>query len=254
MKYYFLVTYLPEIKRDDKKIRLGFADLLGERDFIPARDWKEIERLQLGRDIFLLERLLSGKDVEVPYTLYDRQFWIDQIKAPSEAPPFLEGFLRERAAEKTFGPEEVNRLYALYYHHVIETTSNPFLREYFSFERLLRNVLAAVRARKKGLSPADHLLGNGDEILEQLGRSNAEDFGLGQELPWIERLTATTDPLGLEETQEQILWEYIDRRTANRYFDFEVVLAYLLKVQILERRLALSEEQGMEIVRQLEGE
>jgi hypothetical protein len=136
--------------------------------------------------------------------------------------------------------------------HAILTASNPFLKEYLAFEKLLRNVLAAIRARRKGLPPSDHVLGEG-EIVEQLGRASAEDFGLGQEIPWIERLVEARDPLQLEDTIEQILWDYLDEQTTQVYFDFEVILAYLLKLQLLEKRLALSEERGMEIVRHLEG-
>jgi len=252
MKYYFLVTYLPEIQRDDKKLKLRFADLLAEQYYIAPEDWRQIELVLLARDFLLLEKLLSGKDTDMEHTLYEKEFWKEQIKAPKEVPDYLEAFLQTFAEEKTFGPEEVNQLHEIYYDHAIRTTTNPFLKEYLAFEKLLRNVVAAVRARRKGLPPSDHILGEG-EIIEQLGRSSAEDFGLGQDVPWIERLVETRDPLQLEDTIEQILWDYIDEQTTQVYFDFEVILAYLLKLELLEKRLALSEEQGMEIVRHLEG-
>ena len=252
MKYYFLVTYLPEIQRDDKKIKLRFADLLDEQYYIAPDDWRQIELVLLNRDFLLLEKLLSGKDADVEHTLYEKEFWKEQIKAPKEVPFFLEEFLQRLAEDRFFGPEEVNQLHGIYCDHVISTTSNTFLREYLAFEKLLRNVLAAIRARRKGLPPSDHILGEG-EIVEQLGRSSAEDFGLGQEVPWIERLIEARDPLQLEDTIEQILWDYLDEQSTQVYFDFEVILAYLLKLQLLEKRLALSEEWGMEIVRHLEG-
>ena len=252
MKYYFLVTYLPEIQRDDKKIKLRFADLLAEREYMAPEDWRQIELVLLARDFLLLEKLLAGKDADVGYSLYDKEFWKEQVKAPKEVPDYLEAFLQTIAEEKSFGPEEVNQLLQIYYNHAILTASNPFLKEYLAFEKLLRNVLAAIRARRKGLPPSDHVLGEG-EIEEQLGRASAEDFGLGQEIPWIERLVEARDPLQLEDTIEQILWDYLDEQTTQVYFDFEVILAYLLKLQLLEKRLALSEERGMEIVRHLEG-
>ena len=252
MKYYFLVTYLPEIQRDDKKIKLRFADLLAEREYMAPEDWRQIELVLLARDFLLLEKLLAGKDADVGYSLYDKEFWKEQVKAPKEVPDYLEAFLQTIAEEKSFGPEEVNQLLQIYYNHAILTASNPFLKEYLAFEKLLRNVLAAIRARRKGLPPSDHVLGEG-EIEEQLGRASAEDFGLGQEIPWIERLVEARNPLQLEDTIEQILWDYLDEQTTQVYFDFEVILAYLLKLQLLEKRLALSEERGMEIVRHLEG-
>ena len=250
MKYYFLVTYLPEIHRDDKKIKLRFGDLLNEKDNIDPADWQQIELLLLSRDIFLLERLLSGKDAEVEHTLYAKEYWKDQVKAPKEAPPYLEEFLLA-VKEKGFGPRAADSLYEIYYEHVLEKTTSSLLNDYLLFEKNLRNILAAIRARKQGLPPADHVLGGG-ELVEQLGRSSADDFGLGQDMPWIDRLLEAKDPLQLEETVEEILWEYIEERIRQNHFEFDVVLAYLLRLQLLEKRLALSEERGMEIVRQLE--
>lgn len=251
MKYYFLVTYLPDIQRDDKKIKVRFADLLAEKFFIRTEDWREIERLLLARDVLLLEKLLSGKDADVENTLYDRGFWKERIRSPKDVPDFLQEFLQKHAEERSFGPEEVNRLHETYYDHVFHT-ANPFLRDYFELQKRLRNTLAALRARRKGLPPSDHLVGEG-EIVEPLGRSSAEDFGLVREIPWIEKLLKAKDPLQLEDAVEQILWDYLDEQTTKYHFDFELILAYMLKVQLLEKRLALSEERGMEIVRHLEG-
>ena len=252
MKYYFLVTYLPDIQRDDKKVKVRFADLLDEAYYIAPEDWRQVELVLLARDFLLLEKLLSGKEAQVEHTLYDKEYWKEKVKAPKEVPEYLEAFLQGFAEQRVFGPEEVNRLHGIYYDHVIHTTTNPFLRDYFEFEKLLRNVLAAIRARRMGLPPSDHVLGEG-EVVEQLGRSSAEDFGLGQDIPWVERLAENRDPLELEDAIEQILWDWLDEQTTQVYFDFEVVLAYLLKLELLEKRLALSEERGMEIVRHLEG-
>jgi hypothetical protein len=252
MKYYFLVTYLPEIHRDDRKLKLRFGDLLAEREHIDASDWREIELLLLGGDIFLLEQLLAGKDPEVEHTFFGKEFWKEQVRAPKEAPPFLEEFLKSVVSEEAFGPAEVNELYGLFYDHVRREASTSLLRDYFQFEKDLRNVLVAVRARRQDLSPADHLVGSG-ELVEQLGGSNADDFGLGQDLPWIESLLDVQDPLQLEDTVEQVLWDHLEERIQQKNFEFDVVLAYLLKLQLLEKRLALSEERGMEIVRELEG-
>lgn len=252
MKYYFLVTYLPDLQRTDKKLKLRVADLLAERDQISASDWREIELLLLWGDVFLLGQLLSGKDPEVEFTLYDKEFWKEQIKAPKEVPPFLEEFLKGAAMGESFGPAELNELYGLFYEHAEREATSRLLRDYFRFEKDLRNILAAVRARRLGQAPLDHLVGSG-EWVDQMGSSRADDFGLGREFPWIERLLEARDPLGLEDAVEQILWEVLAERILHENFEFDVVLAYLLKLGLLERRLAQSEERGMEIVRELEG-
>lgn len=250
MKYYFLVSFLPEIRRDDRKVKFGFRDFLEERNQIADSDWHEVELLLLGRDVFLLEGLLRGKARSVDHTLYGEEFWREQLKAPKEvAEPFAE-FL-ESVAGRPFGPAETDRLYGLYYDYVLANTSSRLLREYFQFERDFRNIVAALRARRRGLPPSEHLVGEGD-VVEALGKSSAEDFGLGKDFSWIERLVHAADPQVFEDLREQILWDYLEDRIEAEDFAFDVVLSYVLRLDLLERRLALSAERGMEIVRKLE--
>ncbi|MBU0698238.1 MAG: DUF2764 family protein [Pseudomonadota bacterium] len=251
MKYYFLASYLPDIQPDDIKIRVGLSDLLEERFHIAAQDWKEIELVLLGRDIFIIEKLLSGKTVSIEYSLYDLEFWRDQVKSPKEGPEFLLDFLKS-ARPDAFGPREVDRLYGVYYEYVLASSKGDFLRGYFSFERDLRNILAALRARQLGLDPAEYVTGEG-ELVEILGSSSAEDFGLGGEYPWIENLLRAEEPHQRQEVIEQILWNYLNEHVGPDPFDFSVILAYLLKVQILHKRLALNQAHGMEKVRRLGG-
>jgi len=251
MNYYFLVGYLPELQRDDRKIRVGLTELLGEQYNIASDDWKEIELILLGRDIFIIEKLLSGKTVSIQHSLYTTDFWRDQIKSPGEGPEFVSEFLKETEGGKSFGPGETDRLYAAYYDYVIAQSKNDLLRLFFGFERDLRNVVAALRARQKGLNVSDCLIGE-SELAETLGRSNAEDFGLGKEYSWIESLLTTDYPPQRQELIEQILWNYLDEHAGSDPFEFNTILSYVLKLQMLEKRLALSEEQGMAKVRRLE--
>jgi|GEM_PF-558074 hypothetical protein len=259
MKYYFLVGYLPELQRDDRKIKVRLNELLEEKYHIEARDWKEIELILLGQDVFMVEKHLSGKAVAAEHALFDAEFWREQIKSPQEGPDFILEFLREsRDSSAGFGPKSADRLYGAYYDHVMSETRNRLIRGYFAFERDLRNILAALRARKKGLNPGDHLVGDGtgsesDDLADILRGSNAEDFGLGKDYPWVESLIAEAYPPKRQELIEQILWNYLDENTGDDPFHFNTILSYLLKVQMLEKRLALSEEQGAAKVRKLEG-
>jgi hypothetical protein len=250
MKYYFLASYLPEIHRDDTKIKISFSDLLGERFHIPREDWKEIELVLLGRDILILDGLLRGKDIEVEDSIFGPEFWRGQIKSPGEeCPAFILEFLRDLDTQ-TFGARESDRLLGAYFNHVISETANGFLRGYFIFQRDLYNILAAGRARKKGLDPSEYLVGEGD-LVERLKTSQAEDFGLEELYPWLESIEKADTPHQQRETIEQILWDYLDKNTGPDIFHFNVILAYLLKLEILHKRLALSEEGGMEKVRHL---
>jgi hypothetical protein len=251
MKYYFLASYLPEIQKDDLKIKFTVGDLIEERFHIPGGDWQDIEKVLLGRDILILEKLLLGKTVSLEQSLFDIEFWRDQIKSPKEGPEFLLDFLRGTDLQG-FGAKDVDRLYAAYYDYVLSTTSHDFLRGYFSFQKDLRNVLAALRAREKRLAPSEYLIGEGD-LVNVLGSSTAEDFGLTAEYPWLERLMATKQPHQRQDVIDGIIWEYLDENVGPDPFDFRAILAYLLKLEILQKRLALSEEKGMEKVLRLGG-
>lgn len=251
MKYYFLASYLPEILRDDIKIRVSLGDLLEERFHIPEPDWKEIELVLLGRDVLVLEKLLSGKTVSISHSLFSVEFWQDQIKSPKEGPEFVLDFLRSTDL-RSVGFKEIDRLYAGYFLHALGTTANEFVRDYFIFQQNLRNVVVALRARQKGLDPSEYLIGEG-EVVNILSSSTAEDFGLSLEFPWIESLIKAETPHERQAMVEQIQWDYLDEHAGPDPFDFRVILAYLLKLEILERQLALSEDKGMEIVRRLGG-
>jgi hypothetical protein len=251
MKYYFLASYLPEILRDDIKIRVSLGDLLEERFHIPDPDWKEIELVLLGRDVLVLEKLLSGKTVSISHSLFSVEFWQDQIKSPKEGPEFVLDFLRSTDL-RSVGFKEIDRLYAGYFLHALGTTANEFVRDYFIFQQNLRNVVVALRARQKGLDPSEYLIGEG-EVVNILSSSTAEDFGLSLEFPWIESLIKAETPHERQAMVEQIQWDYLDEHAGPDPFDFRVILAYLLKLEILERQLALSEDKGMEIVRRLGG-
>jgi Protein of unknown function (DUF2764)/ATP synthase (C/AC39) subunit len=250
MKYYFLISYLPEINRDDKKLKYRFEDLLAERFHIAQEDWAQVELILLAGDMLQIEKILSGKEIEVQFTLYGREFWKDQMKSPKEVPEWLIDFFEPLVSEG-FSPRNIDRVYQAYFDSAIEKASNPFLRSYLVFERDLRNLLSAIRVRRKGVPAAEYLVGEGD-LVDVVGRSSAEDFGLSKEYPFIEQLLKAKSPKEIEESVQGILWETIDEMTEHKQFEFEVILGYLLKLRLLERNLALSEEQGLNIVRGLE--
>ena len=251
MKYYFLASYLPDIQKDDLKVRFSLGELLGEKFHIPEQDWKEIELVLMGRDILILEKLLSGKTVSVEHSLFPPEFWLDQIKSPKEGPDFILDFLRSTDLQSV-GFREIDRLYAQYFEYVLGATAHEFLRGYFTFQQNFRNVLAALRARQRGLDPAEYLIGEG-EVVQILSSSTAEDFGLSLEFPWIENLIKAETPDERQSMVEQIVWNYLDEHAGPDPFDFRVILVYLLKLEVLERQLALSEDKGMEKVRRLGG-
>ena len=211
MKYYFLVSYIPEINREDKKLRLRVSDLLADKSQFSEKDWQQLELVLLAGDVLQIDRLLAGKDVEIPYSLFGREFWKEQIKSPKEVPEVFADVFSTVVSDGP-DPKKLDLLYDVFYNHAAEKASGPFLTSYFQFHRDLRNIVAAVRARRMGWAPSDHLVGEGD-LVEALSRSNAEDFGISVEYPWIERLITAKDPAAMEDTIQQIIWDAVDEMT-----------------------------------------
>lgn len=251
MKYYFLASYLPEIHRDDTKIRTSLSDLLEERFHIPEADWREIELVLLGRDIIIIDALLRGKSPDIEHSVHGPEFWREQVRSPKEGPLFILEFLTGLDREN-FGTKDSDRLRHAYINHVLSKTDNSFLRDYFIFQRDMNNLFAAKRARRKGLDPSEYVLGEG-ELVETLKTSTAEDFGLEEKYLWLEELNKAGTPHQQQEILDRILWEYLDENSGPDIFHFNMILAYLLKLEMLHRRLALSEEEGMEKVRRFGG-
>jgi hypothetical protein len=251
VRYYFLGAYLPDLQRSDRKLRVDLASFLEERALMAPEDVADVDLVLLHHDVQLVENLLSGASREVPSTVHPAAFWREQLKKPQDCPPFLADLLAGRDPGSGFGPGEAGRLHGAYYDFAVAEATSGFLAEYLAFERDLRNVLAAVRARQLGLPVAPQLVGGG-ELVDALARSTLADFGLGRELPWLEGVLAADGPSQRQEVVERILWDRADDGAGADPFAFEALLAYLLKLDLLQSRLALSAEAGMAKIRQLE--
>jgi hypothetical protein len=115
----------------------------------------------------------------------------------------------------------------------------PFIRAYFSFDMNLRN--AKVRFLNKELGRAEDMdvmkLGEEEEAFEQLSS--------------VEEALAEGDLLSREKALDDIVWAYVDDQSIFHYFDLTAVLAYVAKLHIVNRWLALDEEKGRSLFKQL---
>jgi hypothetical protein len=120
-----------------------------------------------------------------------------------------------------------------------EQQSLPFLRDYFDFDRNVRN--RKVRYLNK-----------------QLGRPEEEDLvRLREEEPEFEQEATVDSALGevdlisREKALDDIAWAWLDEYAMFHYFDLTAVLAYVAKLHIVNRWLALDEKKGRELFKKL---
>ena len=86
------------------------------------------------------------------------------------------------------------------------------------------------------------------EIVEQLQRSSAADFGLRGELQYIDSvIAAVNDEQNLVEKEHKIdlvRWEQAVDLAARDYFDINAILSYLVRVNIVARWALLDPKRG----------
>lgn len=107
------------------------------------------------------------------------------------------------------------------------------------WETTLRNELAALRGKKKGVETEAYLVGSPGIITAQ--RFAREAFG--QE-----------SPLQAEELLNRARWSYLDELEVGHYFDIEKILVYALRLQILQRKALFDEEKGREMFAEIYAE
>lgn len=131
-----------------------------------------------------------------------------------------------------------------------------FVREFFRFDLNLRNAKVRYLNRELG-RPADQdlITGQGTEEDEDLDidgyRFNGGEF---EEEMKVEAALADDSLLGREKALDDIMWEKIAGLETFHYFDLTAVLAYIAKLHIVNRWLALDQEKGRALFRQLVNE
>lgn len=140
-----------------------------------------------------------------------------------------------------------------HFYRVATTLNCRFIRDYYSFDLQLRNILSAVSARKAGQDPSLYLIGN-NEFTEALTHSKAADFGLKEQSELVASLLAILEEVHILEREQkidQLRWEKGNEICASHFFDIDVILCFLLKASIIHRWMLLDKIQGQQLFKTL---
>jgi hypothetical protein len=148
-------------------------------------------------------------------------------------------FLLEGFDDTKLGPE--------FYISAI-THKNRFIREYFLFDLNVRN--AKVRYLNRALGrPADKdVLTFGEDASPKVQEFLKEDFA---EAVALEAVLSQKDILSRERGIDDLMWEKISSLTLFNYFDINVILAFITKLNIVARWFRLDEQTGREMFKKL---
>ena len=120
--------------------------------------------------------------------------------------------------------------------------SNPLFRDLLRFRMEMRTLLAAARRRHRGETspPRERGWGYGRWVAHIEPNWHEPGFQLERVFPWIseaERLLHADDSLGLERLKLAVTWAHLDRTGEGHWFDFEAVVIYVLRWDLIARWL-----------------
>lgn len=124
-----------------------------------------------------------------------------------------------------------------YFYHAVSRQKSVLLKEYFRFDKDLRN------ASVKFISNTD-----GKRELEKFMVSPAEPSPLF-ESSYIENIFKTDNLMERELSIDRYRWAKISEITLGHYFDIEVILGFLAKGMIVRRWQALDAKSGAVLFR-----
>lgn len=247
--YYYLITSLPELSLQDKSLDftgVSFREHIIE--FLTDADLETIRPLDYVYDIRNLAGLAGGGRYEHD----ERGFYSEEdlkagLTAPEMLPSFMEAFIYEtnKHRDSTGYKELLNDLTARFIAWARDL-ENPFLKMWFDFDHNLRNILAGLNCRKFEYDIENEVLGGHFEA-RKIIRNKDRDFGLEKVIDYVETAVANfheSDIALREAAIDQMRWDYIESLEEAHHFDLENVMAYALKIRLIERNLKGNSESG----------
>lgn len=260
--YYYLVAGLPDIALDDGKLSCTVAGF--KSDYYPHltdADKHLVDLFYLQFDNQDLLRLLKDKEALAEgkgnFTGEELLELVEAVRnddcPDKKFPPYMQRFVKAYFA---LAPEELYRaedlLAAEYYRYAMQA-KNAFVAAWFEFNLNVNNILTALAARKYKLDLQGVIVGD-TAVCEQLRSSNARDFGLNEELDYLEALQRISEMDELVEREKKtdlLKWKWLDDQSFFHYFTVERLFVFLLRLEMIERWISLNKESGSALFRQL---
>ncbi|MCD8073180.1 MAG: DUF2764 domain-containing protein [Alistipes sp.] len=259
--YYTLVAGLREFALDSEKKGFDACDIIAEiRSEIDHEDKRELGLFYDFYDIENIINLRSGRGRFNKLGNFSREELEEGLKDTTLLPDFIGRIVA--AYNDPENPEydwidpsiSFERALLLSYYNECARSNNRYIREWYEFDRNLRNVIAAYNARKASLEVGEQLVGEG-YVRDTLARSSAADFGLRGELDYVDEvidaLAEEENLLEKERKIDLIRWRVSNELTPYDYFNMNTILSYLTKINIIHRWVSLDEGYGREMLHKL---
>ncbi len=261
--YYCLVAGLPDILLGDKKTlfsSIAFKQILEEEltgdDYLLVKAlFLPFDHINIINSLFKQEKdfdkraVLLPEDIEI---LTDKKNLdtLDTLNYPEYIKQSVSEIL---SSEKETTKSEAEVLFYRNYIEYLKSFKNKFLNSYIEYDINTKNIFTALTARKYNLEYENELIGD-NEVTNALIKSKSRDFGLSNELTYIEQIVQIYEEPNLLEREyniDNLKWNYLDENTFFNYFSIEKILAFVFKLLMVERWISLDAEQGAKLFNKL---
>lgn len=266
--YYCLVASLREYSLDGDLKGFDAGEIIDEIvEDLSREDARAVAGWRLFHDVCNMVNIRNGRESFSTLGNFSREELEAELSSPCELPRELAEVV-ELYAEVEKGEVDADdvrlgridttrsfssELYAAYYRYCSRSRCR-FLREWSEADRNLRNITAALTARSKGLAVADQMVGSG-EVVRQLERSSAADFGLKGEFGYIDALMGALGEndnlLDKEHRIDLIRWSISEELSTFDYFNINFLLSYIVRLGLVHRWARLDAERGRDMFRRL---
>ena len=262
--YYSLVAGLKEYALDADTKGFDAAEIVAEIVEDLSESDAAAVRLMYGYyDCENIIALRAGRSAYNPLGNIAQEELADELSSPKRLPKTVARGVRAYADPEGEDAEGLDMtrsfekaLFTAYYEECAKSKCR-FMREWAEFDRTLRNVSAAIVARAAGRAIDSVTIGGGD-VVDQLQRSSAADFGLRGEVAYIDSvITAVNDEQNMVEKEHKIdlvRWEQASELASFDYFNINAILSYLAKINIVARWALLDPKRGREMFERIMAE
>ena len=118
---------------------------------------------------------------------------------------------------------------------------DKFIREYFAFDLELRNAKVRYINRALGRVPMQDIV-----VLDR-----SEDAQQPEPDPEMDAVFVADDLIKREKQIDDFIWEKVENLTLMELFTMDRILAFIVKLRIIDRWMKLDEQKGREMFRRL---
>ena len=253
--YYCLIAGLPEIAPDDKKLSLSVQELRTYlSDYLTKQEMDIINLFFYPNDNAQILRLLQKQEPDLNLqTVFTVAQLEEEIKDPTLVPSYIRDYLLEQNDHKDSNKRLPEMELSERYWNFVLSQKGKLLKKYAEFSLNVKNLITALNCRKYHIDNEKEVIGD-SYFAKQLKTSAAKDFELSDDYPYVDTVLALFEKDNAAEREykiDMLYWEFLDETTEHKYFTFDNVIAFTLKLMILERWSKMTTEQGKTIFRDL---